>query len=157
MYTATAEQTADVITPNFGAGAEKVVPPRATPSQRRRQHADHKLIELCIDFTANMAAADGAFKADPSGNSDFAAASDNLYRARANQALSKATRLKAQTADGIRSKAAVSEVIYTWLRMFTCEPEHTAFLASFTSDVIRFQETLLHQHISNQKFQEARA
>jgi len=157
MYTATAEQTADVIIPNFGSTAEKTAAPRATPSQRRRQHADHKLIELCIDFTANMAAADGTFKADPSGNSDFAATWDDIYRARANQALCKATKLKAQTADGIRSKAAVAEVIFTWLSSFPCEPEQTAFLASFNADVIRLQLAMLHEHVSSRRFQEARA
>ncbi|MDB5619504.1 hypothetical protein [Tardiphaga sp.] len=156
MYTATAEQTADVITPNFGATVEKTVAQRATPAHRRRQHADNKLIELCMEVTANMAAADGAFKADPSGNSDFAEAWDDIYRSRANQAMQRATKVKAQTADGLRSKAAVADVIYSWLRSFTCEPEHTAFLTSFTVDVIRMQQAMLQERVSHKKFSDAR-
>jgi hypothetical protein len=149
-------QTADVITPDFSTSPPKEAR-RPTPAQRRRLHADSKLIELCMEFTANMAAADGAFKADPSGNSDFAAAWDDIYRSRAKQALLKATGLKARTADGIRSKAAIAEVIHAWSRVFTCEPEHTAFLASFTTDVLRLQTSMLEQHVSHKNFSEARA
>lgn len=151
---AIAGQKADVTTPDFRAATGMAAAPRSTPAQRRRRHADGKLIELCMEVTANMAAADGAFKADPSGNNDFAAAWDDIYRSRADQAMRRATKMKAHTPDGVRSKAAVAEVIHGWIAQFACEPEHAAFLASFTADVIRMQKAILEKNASSKRCSE---
>jgi hypothetical protein len=148
----TATHTADVITPNFGTISAPTTAPRATPAQRRRQHADNRLIELCMDITANRAAADGAFVADPSGSSDFAAAWYDIYRSRADRAMKCATKVKARTADGLRSKARVVEILQRDFEGLVAEPEGVAFLASFTADVIRMQRSMLDQKISHIRF-----
>jgi hypothetical protein len=137
-------QTADVITPDFGF----IDTPRAsrpTSRQRRTQHPDRRLIEHCIEFTANHAAADGAFEADPSGNSEFASAPDDIFRSRAAKAMESATKIKAQTLDGLRSKAGVARGVLKDLSAFAAERSQVDFMKSFTEDVIRMQRAALEQ------------
>lgn len=142
----TTTQTAEIISPPVFAVAPEE-DGRDQNKPRKVSHPDRRLIGLCIEFTSNQAAADGAFEADPSGNSDFASTHDDVFRARAARAMEAAAKLKAHTLDGLRSKAGVARGVLKDMGVFAAERNQVAFLKSFTEDVIRMQRAVLEQHL----------
>jgi hypothetical protein len=98
-------------------------------------HPDAELIGSCIEVATALRGTAGAFEADPTGDNDFAAAQDDAALKRASQAMHAAANYLPSTFDGLRTKAAIVDMVFEIDR---CEAR--AFVRSLADDVIRFHK-----------------
>ena len=98
-------------------------------------HPDAELINSCISIATAIRGTSGAFEADPTGDNDFAAAQDEVHLKTAYRAMKAASNYLPSTFDGLRTKAAIVEMVFEIDR---CEAR--AFVCSLADDVIRFHK-----------------
>ncbi|NGX99831.1 MAG: hypothetical protein G4V63_33025, partial [Candidatus Afipia apatlaquensis] len=102
---------------------------RAKKRKPAGRHPDHALISHAIEYVAHMKGADAGYNVDPT-DSDIAAPFDTKHRAVARLAFSRLTKLKANTIDGLRAKAAVMEHVAYELSQFAADGTEVDFLRS---------------------------
>lgn len=120
----------------------------ATPRQKAASVPnDAGLIRDCVAYAQSFAAYHNGFKADPSGNNDFAESLGDKYSARAATSLAKITAMAAKTAEGLQAKARIVPMVIDDSPM-SMERDEEAFLRSFASDVKAFLEPIIHEHWS---------
>ncbi len=81
-----------------------------------------------------------AFKADPTGDSDFAGVHDSVIRRRTRKSLEAVTAANALTMDGLRAKASLVPIMIDDLDGSPLESFHEEFIRAFAADVVRFQQ-----------------
>ena len=121
----------------------------AAPRQKAvRSPSDTGLIRDCVVYAQSVAARENGFKADPTGNCDFAAPLGDKYLARASDMLFKIAVKNAKTAEGLQAKARIaSMVIPDEFRGIGRVEE--AFLRSFALDVKEFLEPIIHPNLKS--------
>jgi hypothetical protein len=120
----------------------------------RKTHPNRSLIEHCVDYAVHMRGALAGFDADPT-DSEFAAATDDIFRSRARKHLVLATKAKACTIDGLRAKAALIPIIIESGGGRLEEPE-AKFLQALANDIVRIQRASRDAKQSRDKIPEPR-
>jgi hypothetical protein len=145
--------SANVLTPNFAPPTPAPLS-SATIREARKTHPNRTLIENCVDYAVHMQGALAGFDVDPT-DSEYASATDSIFRARARRHLVSATRIKACTIDGLRAKAALIPIIIASAAGCLEEPE-AKFLQSLATDIVRIQRASRHADQSRNKIPEPR-
>jgi hypothetical protein len=106
---------------------------------------DTALIRECVVYVQSVAGFHAGWKADPSGDSVYAAPAGERFNNRAALALEKITSTPATTAEGLLSKARiVPSLIQDAGGSF--DVREKAFLASFGTNVETFLQPIIEEH-----------
>jgi hypothetical protein len=98
---------------------------------------EHPIIALCVRFAANVGGLNGAFSADPTGNSDFAETLDGPGRER-EEAIEGLVLMRAKTAAGIAAKARIVPMLLELRHGSELKQVDRDFLLWFAEDVKNF-------------------
>jgi hypothetical protein len=111
--------------------------PTATPQKKSRK-ADDAICRACIGYAFQIAGSNAAFKADPTGNNEYAGPRDDISLKTSRAYLARVAALPAETMIGLEAKARLLPIMLDDL--MNCgapETEQAAFLRSFAADVQR--------------------
>lgn len=106
--------------------------------QEASQHPDRRLIQLCIEFAQERAAADVAFKIDPTGDNIFAGASQLARITRSREVLRSAAKIEPKTLDGFTAIMCVMDMILTAAHNCTLSSEESNFAIAATRHAWNF-------------------
>jgi hypothetical protein len=96
-------------------------------------HPDAALIKACINFAVAVRGASGAFEADPTGDNDFAQQMDAVLLRRAEKQQARIVSLRPTTLDGLRAKAAATNLALTEFDLDTS----SHLLSSLCTDIVK--------------------
>lgn len=108
-------------------------------AKERRAHKDHKLIRECIRYAQAVGAFEAGFKADPTGDSEFAGPAGNDYIASYNASLKVIARLSATTMEGVAAKSRIVPLVIQAAAR-SLDAADAAFFLSLAADVDKILE-----------------
>lgn len=115
---------------------------KATRRKATKPQSDAALIQECVTYAQSVTAWRGGFRADPDGDSCYAAPAGAKYEDRARQALTTIAATPAKTPDGLCAKARIVSVVFEYNEGCAINEGDRRFLISFGADVKAFLQPI---------------